>query len=82
MGKFYVKARMIKKDGKLIPRSPLLKENKIYPVLEVHKYKEKDSGGFVTNFLIGDSDTGEMVWIPAASTMYVQDLPFGHGGKE
>lgn len=69
---FCVKVRMIKEGGKLIPRNALLKEDKIYDVLEVHKYKEKD-GGFVTNFLLGDKDTGEMIWIPAASVFYVSD---------
>lgn len=67
---FCVKVRMMKKEGKLVPRNDLLKEDKIYPVLEVHKYKEKE-GGFVTNFLVGDKDTGEMMWIPAASVSFV-----------
>ncbi|OGM09170.1 hypothetical protein A2Z67_04485 [Candidatus Woesebacteria bacterium RBG_13_36_22] len=66
---FYVKVRMIKEMGKLVPRNKLLKEDVIYPVLDVHKYKEKE-GGFVTNFLIGDKDTGEMIWIPAASVLF------------
>lgn len=60
---------MIKEMGKLVPRNKLLKEDVIYPVLDVHKYKEKE-GGFVTNFLIGDKDTGEMIWIPAASVLF------------
>ncbi len=69
---FYVKARMMKVEGKLVPRSNLLKADVIYPVLEVHKYKEKE-GGFVTNFLLGDKGTGEMMWIPAASVLFVEN---------
>jgi hypothetical protein len=76
---FYVKVRMMKVEGKLVPRNPLLKADRFYPVLDIHKYKEKE-GGFVTNFLLGDRETGEMMWIPAASVLFVQDLPFGNGG--
>jgi len=66
---FYVKVRMMKAEGKLVPRNALLKADKIYDVVDIHKYKEKE-GGFVTNFLLGDKDTGELVWIPAASVLY------------
>ena len=76
---FYVKVRMMKAEGKMISRNPLLKADVLYPVLDIHKYKEKE-GGFVTNFLLGDKTTGEMMWIPAASVLFVQDLPFGIGG--
>ncbi len=69
---FYVKVRMVKAEGKLIPRNSLLKADRFYPVLDIHKYKEKE-GGFVTNFLIGDRETGEMMWIPAASVSYVSE---------
>jgi len=70
---FYVKARMVKEAGKLIPRNKILKEDVIYCVLDIHKYKEKE-GGFVTNFLIGDKTTGEMIWIPAAGVSFVEEL--------
>jgi len=67
---FYVKVRMVKEAGKLIPRNKMLKEDVIYPVIDIHKYKEKE-GGFVTNFLLGDKTTGEMIWVPAASVLYI-----------
>lgn len=67
---FYVKVRMMKAEGKLVPRNSLLKADRFYPVLDIHKYKEKE-GGFVTNFLLGDRETGEMMWIPAGSVNFV-----------
>lgn len=63
---------MVKVEGKLVSRNSLLKADVAYAVLDIHKYKEKE-GGFVTNFLLGDRSTGEMIWIPAASVSYVGD---------
>lgn len=69
---FYVKVRTLKAGGKEVSRNSLLKVDKVYDVLDIHKYKEKE-GGFVTNFLVANKDTGEMIWVPAASLLYVEN---------
>lgn len=68
---FWVKARTIVQERKVVSRNPFMKLDKLYPVLDIYKYKDKESG-FVTSFLIADNESGELIWVPALSVSYVE----------
>lgn len=69
---FKVRARSIIKDGKEQARVAWMKLDKDYYVQDVMKYRVKDSTDIFTLFLIGDPDTGNLVWVNWAGVSYVE----------
>ena len=69
---FKVKAKSIIKDGKEVSRVSWMKLNKDYFVQDVLKYRDRESKEIITLFLIGDPDTGNLVWVSWAGVNYVE----------
>ncbi len=69
---FKVQVRTTIRMGKEVPRVSWMKPGKDYPVLDIFKYKDRESKDIITSFLVGDSESGEMYWVSGAGLKYIE----------
>jgi hypothetical protein len=69
---FVVKVKMIPDNVTRGERSAVkfMKPDFPYSILDVHKFRDKD-GLFWTWFLVGDQETGELIWVDANKVSFV-----------
>lgn len=68
-----IKTKSIIQNGKEVPRTINMKLGVVYTVQNVFKYRDRETQKFITHFLCGDPETGNIFWVSSEAVDYVGD---------
>lgn len=78
---FKIKPRTMIRDGKEVARVSWMKIGQIYEVLDTLKWRDKESGQIQTLFLVGDPDTGDLIWLRWEGVLFAGKNEFEEKNK-